>query len=146
MKSFLIVALAPLFVQASEIESIAKQALDQSLIVSTSLEVGGIIMDCGGEIKASSPFLSGSERKISYTISFPKSCTLIGLYHTHPGDVVRASRISAQDVSVALQLNVPTYVRVVKSGKTCVFDPSVDSAHYDRTRMHEGMTADCREI
>lgn len=116
---------------STQYASVDAAALGALQDVPGGYEYGGAIARCAGAYVATAPVTSGDSAEIEVRVGLPAGCVLAGIYHTHPGIGEDSLLFSAHDVSVAMQLGVPSYIRFAHSGRVRRFTPGVSkvSAH-----------------
>ena len=118
----------------------ARAALDVAMQLSTRVEFGGIIVECGGHYAISNPVSAARAAHVEFDAVVPRDCTLAALYHTHPGESANVSRFSSADVFAARALNVRSFIGIVADSSVRMFDPQTMKAGIDNKRMSDGRT------
>lgn len=112
-----------------DINVVAEQAL--SRIPRAQREHGGVLYkNAQGEYCYSTYAQGGDGFGASYKIAKPPESSVAGIYHSHP-DVKRGEGgvFSPTDVLQAAKRQVPSFIRVDKTGETKRFMPGVDPTH-----------------
>jgi hypothetical protein len=109
----------------------AAQAALQNAVYDSRMqgfEYGGAIIQVDNKFYYTYPVTIGDPLKVEFTIKFHHTDKLVGLYHTHPEnrsslDVCDTTRFSNEDIVMARQLKVPSYIWVEKTNSYRVFLP-----------------------
>lgn len=88
---------------------------------------GGVIRDRAGFYSTTKPQGNKNPGAFEIDLRFPKSSKLVGLYHTHPGEQLKADKFSHGDVEIAQQLKVLSYIRALEANKIFKFEPGVSN-------------------
>lgn len=105
-------------------------------------ELGGVVYkDKNGFYSYSDP--EGDERtgKFKATVRIPKSATPMGVFHTHPGygeDAKTAENFSSDDVKLADQLKMLSYIRAMDSGNIKKYEPGVSKTEFVGSGLRGG--------
>lgn len=88
--------------------AVARQALVDAVALTTKVEAGGSIYQCGSGYAYTAP-VAGRKDHVDIAIARFEdgACRLVATYHTHPrGD----ARFSSHDMDNACALKVPAYI------------------------------------
>jgi hypothetical protein len=91
---------------------------------------GFIVQNADGKFAYSSPVTQNNHDSFSLRAQIQQGHRLVGLYHTHPGTDSDASLFSPDDVNVANQLKVPSYIMTPEDGIVRRYTPG-KSATFD---------------
>lgn len=105
-----------------DIDKIATQALLR--LPKEKREYGGVLYKNATGEYCYSTFAPGERDTFAFKAKIPKDTSLAGVYHNHPGDGMRTGKLettagdprkhSDHDAEVAMNLKVPSYIRVDK--------------------------------
>jgi proteasome lid subunit RPN8/RPN11 len=90
------------------------------------------------------PIVKGENDNFALTVSLHKGERIVAILHTHPGTNQSTRLFSSQDVAMAKQLGVPSYIYLVKEGVAKVYMPGKDvtafqrNGKFDATEISEG--------
>lgn len=89
------------------------------------------IASSDGVVRAS-PLIRGENDSFKLVVSLHKGDRIIALFHSHPGSNSSTRQFSAQDVATAKQLNVPSYIYLIKDGVFKQYIPFRNSTDIQR--------------
>lgn len=98
--------------------SIGKDAKDSEY-------AGVIVQNKEGKFTASTPLASDMHDHFSLRAQIVDGQKLAGIYHTHLGDDANAKYFSSDDVHMADQLKLPSYIQTVSDGTVRRYTPGV---------------------
>lgn len=89
----------------------------------SQLETAGVIFQGpDGKYRYSSS-IGGRDDSFQLAAQIPKDHTLAALVHTHPGADAAGQVFSPNDLKMAQQLKLPSYVRFLNDGSTRMYQP-----------------------
>jgi hypothetical protein len=104
----------------------AVTALGNAAQASTSRETGGaIFQNAQGEYCYSIPVGANSANHFQLRAQSTPAQKVVGIYHTHPDVGSEGGSFSPDDVNVANQLKLPSYIRALKDGTVKRYEPGV---------------------
>jgi proteasome lid subunit RPN8/RPN11 len=116
------------------IEAAAVQALDA--ITEHAYEVGGVILkDQDGKYYPTPPKGDKDTDGFEIKVYYPKGHKIVAIYHTHPDQGVGeidGELFSPVDVEIADTMQVPSYIKALRSGTVRKYEPGVH-----RTRRYK---------
>lgn len=89
---------------------------------------GGIFRDSAGRHTYSEPQGNKKTRTFEARLRIPPGTKLVGMYHTHPADGVDESagrQFSQNDVEIANQLKLLSYIKTLSDGNVRKYTPGV---------------------
>lgn len=86
-------------------------------------QAGAILKDPSGKYYATTPITSAQHDHFDFGVGVQKGWSLAGIYHTHPGNDDAGQYFSPDDLNVAHQLNVPSYIRFLKDDSIRSYTP-----------------------
>lgn len=96
-------------------------------IAESMYESGGVVYrDKRGQYSYSAPMGNQQTGKFEATAQIPQSAQLSAIYHTHP-DGPQSELFSPEDVNLARDRRLQSYIKVMKSGDIRRFDPKSSS-------------------
>ena len=93
-------------------------------------ETAGILYKTPSGKYVYSTTLQGDGDHFELRAGVPKGHSIAGIVHTHPTDDPASQVFSQNDIDVASQLKVPSYVRFLHDNSTRKFVPGVTKAEY----------------
>ena len=84
---------------------------------------GVILKDPSGKYYATDPTLSAEHDQFSLKVQLQNGWSVAGVYHTHPGQDEFGQYFSPNDINVANQLKVPSYIRFLKDDSIRSYTP-----------------------
>ncbi len=121
---------------AATLEDTARSALAACATQSGNEAAGVIIATADGEYRFTVPAAGNRDSfRLSFTLKHGEH--LAALFHTHPGRDSGAEYFSDNDIQVARQLGVPSFILVTDSGTVREFIPGVTSVTHG-ARMRDG--------
>lgn len=100
----------------------AAQALTPKLTNGGKEHAGVLVQHANGKYQYST-LMEGDQDSFKLAARLPQGSKLAGIVHSHPGDEDVSQVFSPGDVSMAKQLNVPSYVLFQKTNSTRKFVP-----------------------
>jgi hypothetical protein len=97
-----------------------------------------VLLVCDHKYYATSPVTIYNDRHVDFIAKFPSACTLVGLYHTHPGPGEAGAQFAQTDIEQALALRVPSYIAVAQDASVRIYDPRSMHIRRDPARMSIG--------
>lgn len=95
-----------------------------SRLEKSALEQAGIIYrNQAGKFQYSIPTSQGQRDGFALSAPTSKDAQIAAIFHTHPGDDSLAGVFSPNDVQVAKQLKVPSYIQFLKDSSVRSFTP-----------------------
>jgi len=109
----------------------------------SSNEWAGVIVQIKDKFFYTCPVSSGEFSTFTVRAAFPKSAKLVAIYHSHPGTEYAGEYFSPDDVAVAKQLNLPSYIGVLTSHNIHRYIPSKDSTqtYHNGSHIAKGFTS-----
>jgi len=103
----------------------AKAALGEVTTISESkfYEFGGLIYKHAGRFYYSTPYSSLDDKGFKIVAKIPAAAAIIAVYHNHPKVDAHAEYFSPDDVKVATDMHVLSYIYVNASQEIRRFDP-----------------------
>lgn len=100
-------------------------------VTEPTYEMGGVVyQDPQGFYSHSDPTGNARTGKFTAEVRIPKAAKPIAIYHTHPGhgdDAELSERFSSDDVKVANQMKMLSYIRAMESGNIKKYEPGKTS-------------------
>lgn len=104
----------------------AQEALQEAGALGGDLsEAGGAIYRHGPLYCFTQPVTQNMPQSVNYRIGLIKPDKLVGLYHTHPGELFYAQHLSTDDKDLSSNLHVAMYVLVVRSRAILTYNTSL---------------------
>jgi hypothetical protein len=75
------------------------------------------------------PIVAGDNDSFKLSVSLHKGDKIVALLHTHPGTNSSTRMFSPQDISMAQQLKVPSYIYLITDGTTMRYAPGSSNAY-----------------
>lgn len=88
-----------------------------------ALETAGVILHGPDGKYRYSTSVGGRDDSFQLAAQIPKGHTLAAIVHTHPGKDVAGQVFSPNDLKMAEQLKLPSYVRFLNDGSTRMYQP-----------------------
>lgn len=88
---------------------------------------GVILKDPSGKYYATDPTVSAIHDQFALKVQLQKGWSIAGVYHTHPGADQLGQYFSPNDLNVANQLKVPSYIRFLKDDSIRSYTPGQTS-------------------
>jgi hypothetical protein len=109
----------------NQLEYAAVSALDAAESLSKSIEYAGAVYTDKSTYCYTNPVTNGSPYHFQVRIAVPKGSKIVALYHAHPAG--RDSEFfSREDVETAKSMHLVSFIRVIETNRTLVFDPNCD--------------------
>lgn len=122
--ALLTISSSALSAEPTTLDSIATAAL-LTCPTSTNHECAGVVIAAAdGTLTASVP-VRANEANFVLRIKLAAGEHLAAIYHSHPGDDKDSQVFSSDDVRVARQLRVPSYVLFIKASEVRKYVPEV---------------------
>ena len=113
----------------NQLEYAAVSALDVAESLSKSIEYAGAVYTDKGMYCYTNPVTNGSPYHFQVRIAVPKGSRIVALYHTHPAAGPDSEFFSWEDVKTAKSMHLISFIRVLETNRTLVFDPNCDPAY-----------------
>lgn len=122
------------------LDDAAKAALAEAVPLSAEHEYGGALyVKSDGCHGFTAPATSGSKYNVELHLTLPVGGHLAGIYHTHPGLPHQTpEKFSYNDVHVHVELDVPSYIGVVRTGDVYVLDAGIGNGALRRAMRSKG--------
>lgn len=112
-------------------------------ITEPNFEMGGVVYkDKHGFYSASDPQGDQRQSKFKAEVRIPKSATPYGIYHTHPGVESTNEQFSPDDIKVANEMKMASYIRALENGKIKKYEPGKTSVKSSGTGLSKGKLSD----
>jgi proteasome lid subunit RPN8/RPN11 len=95
----------------------------QSLDHGNTESAGLLLQHPNGQYFHTTPITSLEHDHFALRAALQKGWKIAGIYHTHPGDDADGQVFSPNDLQVAAQLKVPSYIRFLKDGAVRKYVP-----------------------
>jgi hypothetical protein len=112
-------------VEYNSADDAARAALTEIFdsVTTNSNEMAGVIVQIGSKFFYTEPVGSSEYGHFNVRASYPKNAKVVAIYHDHPGIEKLAEFFSIDDVNVAMELNLVSYIGIVDSHNIRRFTP-----------------------
>jgi uncharacterized protein DUF4329/JAB domain-containing protein similar to deubiquitination enzymes len=116
-------ALDPTSPWLPDLDTVVMEAIKRSGDIANNEQSGVIFKNSEGQYAYSIPLTSARQDDFALRAQIQKGHSLAAIWHSHPGEDDLAGYFSPQDLAMADQLKLPSYIRFNKDGSVRRYTP-----------------------